>query len=351
MNYFLHEDGYNYEKTASLKPRLDCEEIFKSLNFKPLYYKSISNDNDSFFSRVVQNIEREKNLKKITRKLKKGDSLIVQHPLFRPTFFLKYILKTLNKRGIKTIVLIHDLNFLRLSHVNKLKKIFLFDKDISTLKKYKKIIVHNEKMKSIITDYGISSKKIVCLDIFDYLVSEKDKNENNKSDRIAIAGNLIPEKAGYCYALPENVSFNLYGINFNKVISKNGENVVYKGAFSPDEVELLEGKYGLVWDGNSIETCSGDFGNYLKFNNPHKASLYVAAGLPIIIWSKAALSDFVCKNKIGFKVDSLNEIHDKIDNITDDDYRSIKNNVDEISVKVRHGHYLTEALSNVGIKF
>ena len=36
--------------------------------------------------------------------------------------------------------------------------------------------------------------------------------------------------------------------------------------FLPEElIENLEGSLGLVWDGNTIETCDGPFGNYLRY--------------------------------------------------------------------------------------
>ena len=40
----------------------------------------------------------------------------------------------------------------------------------------------------------------------------------------------------------------------------------YFGSFLPDELPVaLEGGFGLVWDGDSAETCSGVFGEYLRF--------------------------------------------------------------------------------------
>ena len=62
----------------------------------------------------------------------------------------------------------------------------------------------------------------------------------------------------------------------------------------------------------SSETCKGSFGEYLRINNPHKTSLYLASGIPVIIWSKAALAEFIEKNKCGITVDSLYEIADKL---------------------------------------
>ena len=34
-----------------------------------------------------------------------------------------------------------------------------------------------------------------------------------------------------------------------------------------------------MWDGPSPDTCAGVYGAYLRYNNPHKTSLYLAAGL------------------------------------------------------------------------
>lgn len=57
------------------------------------------------------------------------------------------------------------------------------------------------------------------------------------------------------------------------------KNVMYKGSFKPEQIDHIHGSWGLVWDGNSIEGCEGELGNYLKINAPHKISLYIAAEL------------------------------------------------------------------------
>ena len=60
----------------------------------------------------------------------------------------------------------------------------------------------------------------------------------------------------------------------------------------------MDQNFGLVWDGTSLDGCNGRYGEYLKFNNPHKTSLYLSCGIPVIIWKEAALADFVEEHKV-----------------------------------------------------
>ena len=56
--------------------------------------------------------------------------------------------------------------------------------------------------------------------------------------------------------MPARPAYNLYGVGFDE--SRALENEAYFGSFLPDELPAaLEGGFGLVWDGDSAETCSG----------------------------------------------------------------------------------------------
>ena len=113
----------------------------------------------------------------------------------------------------------------------------------------------------------------------------------------------------------------------------------------PDElIKNLIGKYGLVWDGDSIETCSGGKGEYLKINNPHKLSLYLAVGLPVIIWDEAAEAEFVLRENVGFTIKSLYELPEKMESISDNDYKIMKKNAEIVGARLRNGEYMTRAL-------
>ena len=103
----------------------------------------------------------------------------------------------------------------------------------------------------------------------------------------------------------------------------------------------------MVWDGESSNTCSGNFGEYMRYNNPHKVSLYVASEIPVVIWKEAALASFVLENNIGIAIESINEIYREISKLTDENYNNMKANIKNIAQKVRDGYFLTRALKQV----
>lgn len=77
---------------------------------------------------------------------------------------------------------------------------------------------------------------------------------------------------------------------------------------------------------SSTETCSGSYGKYLRINNPHKVSLYIAAGIPVVIWKEAALCSLIEENALGFGISSLDELEEALKS-HEHLYQSYRNNV------------------------
>ena len=170
-----------------------------------------------------------------------------------------------------------------------------------------------------------------------------------KSDNpsIAIAGYLAKEKSGYIYKILDkknkNLVINLYGNKYDETIKK--EHMVYHGSFTPEELpNYLIGDFGLVWDGLEANSCVGNTGEYLKYNNPHKTSLYLSSNMPVIVWKKAAIADFIIKNNVGIVVDNLFELEEKISSITLKEYEQICKNTQIISKQLKEGYYFYKAL-------
>lgn len=274
----------------------------------------------------------------IADNLKEDSYLILQLPLLDDTEGLYKIFDIKKKKNIKIIGIVHDINIVRGNPTEYDFRQYKVLKEVPDV-----LIVHNMYMAKMLADRGFDSDRLVNLDIFDYLIP--DYKEIKESEGIVIAGNLMESKAGYVYQINKinNVTFNLFGANYNA--QKTFNNINYFGAFLPDElIKNLTGKYGLVWDGDSIETCSGGKGEYLKINNPHKLSLYLAVGLPVIIWDEAAEADFVLRENVGFTVRSLYELPGKMSDISDNNYEIMKKNVETVGARLRNGEYLTRAL-------
>ena len=251
---------------------------------------------------------------------------------------------------MKVYFIIHDLEALRYANLDTVPlkhKIRVHLQESSLLKIADGVIAHNPIMKSVLVDKGIAEDKIVSLGIFDYLIPDfQEKSGQTKDQPIIVAGNLAQEKAGYLYVLPETPIYNLYGVGFDK--SRALENEAYFGSFLPDELPAaLEGGFGLVWDGDSAETCSGVFGEYLRYNNSHKASLYLASGFPLVVWKQSALSRFMLENGCGIAVESLHDLKNTIENLSDADYQELIANAKNIGKKIRDGFYLTSALKEL----
>ena len=282
--------------------------------------------------------QTEQSWKCIADGLKENSILILQLPLADDTEGIYKILTMKKEKKVKIIGIIHDVNILRGNPTDYDFRQYKVLKELPDV-----LIVHNKYMMKELYNKGFDINKMVNLEIFDYLMPSHRRIQI--SDGIVIAGNLMKSKAAYVYQINkiQGVSFNLFGANY---IEKNSySNINYFGAFLPDDlINNLQGKYGLVWDGNSIETCSGGKGEYLRINNPHKLSLYLAVGIPVIIWDEAAEAEFVIKEHVGITVKSLYDLPDKLAAVSDSEYENMKHNAEAVGERLRSGEYMTNAI-------
>ena len=349
MKYYLKEEFLHDHnvKNAGNKARNDVEVIFNRLGYAPLKVRV-----DDWYKMNVLNaqIHKYRALLRAFKRLKKNDDIVIQFPLLHHSLFINSLLKSLKNKGVNIYLLIHDLETLRFVNDKSLPfrmKLRMKLTESDTFHSVTGIIAHNPIMKSVLVDKGVAEDKIVSLGIFDYLIPNfQEKSGLTKDQPIIVAGNLAQEKAGYLYTLPEAPAYNLYGVGFDE--SRALANETYFGSFLPDELPVaLEGGFGLVWDGDSVETCSGFFGEYLRYNNSHKASLYLASGFPLVVWKQSALSHFVLEKGCGIAVESLHDLKEAIDNLSDADYQDLVNNAKRVGQEIRDGHYLKTALNQL----
>lgn len=334
--YYLGNLENNFYDAGN-KARKDCEIIFNKFNMKKikLSYFSINKVSNTFiFKCIEQGIAVILNFKFL---FKRNLLFFFQFPLSRKWGYLYlYNLKNLNP-----VTIIHDLDGVRYKDKEKLEK------EIKYLNKSKYIISHNSKMTELLIRNGVTKNKIKNLNIFDYILKEEDREINKiKTSDICFAGNL--EKSLFIYKLKKikNVKMDVFGINYQE--EKNQGDFNYCGAYPPNEIhKKLSGRYGLIWDGDSLKECNGLYGEYLKYNNPHKFSLYVAAGIPVVTWKKAAIAEFIDKENLGITVDSLYDLEKELLNLSNEEYEEKVKNILKLREKIINGEILTKLIQEI----
>lgn len=305
---------------ASGKAKKDAYDIALRLGFIPSYRPS-SNQSMRILQQMVS-----------LPKFAGSKIIFFQYPAVSEQL-MGMFRKVTSTRSYK-IALIHDM-----SSIQGIKD-YARAREVNFLSIFNCLIVHNERMRDYVNSIGYRGK-IVILELFDYLHDVNHSIMDQPfSNSISFAGNL--GKAKFLRNVG-NLSCNwiLYGVKGEEDYS-SFSNISYKGLLPSDKIQyLMEGDYGLVWDGDSIDTCAGSNGEYLRYNNPHKLSCCIAAGKPIITWKQAAIADFVEKNEIGITVESLEELNG-IDLISG--YDEMKKNVLRIKAEIAAGKYLERAI-------
>lgn len=319
--------------------RADAEEILSGYNFRLMHNYLAGNGQPRktlrhFLSRTWNGLRMYRSFSR-----QKPGCMVIQYP-FVPKGFSGLFRKAL--KGQKIIFLIHDVDSLRSSllHASQVSTA----EDIDWLNRAAVLIVHNHKMEEKLREMGVNRPDFVELGVFDYLI-EGEPQPKKFQRRVTFAGNL--GKSAFLLAwlaADRDYDIDLYGMNWRPE-EHPAEKVSYHGSMPARQLPTaFTGGFGLVWDGDSIETESGMMGEYNKYNNPHKFSLYLASGLPVVVWKKAAVAEIVLKYGIGICVDSLTDLDDSLDKVDKASYERMCQNIIPLQRKVVQGENLQQAM-------
>lgn len=319
------------------KAKEDIDHIMEQHGFRNVAVGSSWNGSvGRFFSKLLTVLL-------LVFRVSKGDVLLVQYP------FKKYypsLCRITHLRGGKVITLIHDLGCFR-------RKKLTIEQEIVKLSRTDVLIVHNESMQQFLTDHGYQ-RPMLTLGIFDYLSDRQPAalptfNADNHWD-VVYAGGLAERKNKFLYILDEhlpadcNFTLHIHGKGLDEEKAATWQHIKSRGFIKSDDfIASSVGQFGLVWDGAGIDECSGDWGVYLKVNNPHKTSFYLRSGKPVVIWKEAALAAFIEREGVGITVGSLTELPPKLQALTAEQYAAMVANVQTIRERLASGYYFETA--------
>ena len=312
--FYIRENLDSTCKNAMYKVRIDMMNIFNNKGYKSIKtfysYKSYKKNVLSKF--IIQLLSL---FYLVPIFLGKKCNFIIQYPNINGSFYFLCLSKILKIKASNIIVLIHDFDSLR--DIGEAEK----DKQILNLGHY--FIVHNKVMKNLLCkNYSISEEKIFELNLFDYLSTFKTENVKKDFDKnrinIVFAGNLSKSKCltELSKINNSNIYFQLFGVGLDKSILS--DNVKYNGSFSSEELteKICNYNFGLVWDGDSVDSCTGSYGEYLRINTPHKTSMCITSCLPVICWKESAIAQYITENNLGIAVSNLYELSEIFEFLT-----------------------------------
>ena len=352
MIYFTETLYYNHDTlmNALSKGRDDYFEVLRRMGFTKI---SIPVFRKSRFMSVRERIRCERQLahawKDAVKPLRAGDILIIHSPCSEKFLSYSRIIKKLHDRGVKIITITFELETFFVMDYRRLagaKRMLSKRTEAVLFRNSDAMVVHNDVMKRKLGEAGFDTDRMFSVGVMDYLREEElsdDPSGRTGRDRPVIyAGHLTKEKSSFEYDLPPGFRCNLYGPDYTGPVNSD---VQYMGTYDPVELmNVMEGSFGLVWEGDSAEGCCGAYGDYLTFNNPHKIALYLSSGIPVIVWSGAAMADFVRKERCGLIVDDLYSVPGIIGSMTDEEYEAMRLNACRTGRDMRGGRHIREAV-------
>ncbi len=338
--------GASGARHAGNKAREDASVVLADMGARPIKVECDEGE-ASYIGKAISHIERYRRWKRALYAVAGGDCVVFQMPLISHTVLASRLLRRCRARSIRTVALIHDVESLRVVSGEDGLSFRMRCEEVGFLKCCDVVICHNESMRRTLCDrFGLDEGRCVALGLFDYLIPDgqaPDPGQFAPDKPVIVAGNLSPEKAGYLYSGDFPLEANLYGVNFDEEKASAGTR--YQGSYLPDELpKAMSGSFGLVWDGDSCGSCAGDYGEYLRINNPHKASLYLACGIPVIVWSESALSPLVGDMGVGLAVSSLPELPGRLGALGPEGVQGMYVEAAKVSTRLRSGDFLKAAM-------
>lgn len=334
MRYCYISRNYHNPKSAGGKAKSDIEDILQKMGAHNLGWKRTCYKN-----KILEFILNLSGVIKAALSMRKGDVVVLQYPVKK---YLKFLCWATHFSGGKVVAVIHDLGAFRSKRITS-------QEEANRLQGADVIICHNEKMKQILLDMGIT-RPLVCLGIFDYLggiCQDKDMAQESGEHSVYFMGQLASSSNQFIYnlsALLKTTTFHLFGNKFEQELLPTDCTTSYHGfAVDMDIIQNPPAEFGLSWYGESLTFGKGKIGEYMSINNPHKVSLYLRCGTPVILWKHAGLAEFVDREQCGLLVDSLENLDDQLNTLTKEQISSMCANARRVGSLIAKGHYFETA--------
>lgn len=310
---------------GALKAKDDYAKIAQASGFSRL---PLERYNDQRFSKT----ERQKRIEEALKLIVPGDTVVHQFPTYMSADFEAEWLTAIKDKKANYVLLIHDFEPFRVTKANPT--------EFTLAQKADLIITHSEAMSQYLAKMGVNKKTIVQ-PLFDYLGPNPPLASYQKILNYAGTWQKAPWLQDY-----QGPALKLFGNRPKKWRDwQTPADIEWTGNFEPDDIQNhLDSGFGLLWD-SDFDTLH--YQSYTKINAPHKASLYLKAGLPLIAWQESHIGRLIDRYQIGFTINDLDELEDLMKTLTADQYQSWQANLLPLREQVSEGFFTKTTLEAV----
>ncbi|RYZ24016.1 MAG: hypothetical protein EOO16_02805 [Chitinophagaceae bacterium] len=308
---------------------VDIERVLLADGWQPIAF----GDQENFGP--AAKVRRTARMLRYLASIPKGASLLLQWPVYAGQSRL--LLRGLRRfrPDVRIVCFLTDINGLKDADAA------LLDAELQVFRRLNYFIAHNDVMRHWLLEQ-VPGARVATIDFFDFLAPVAGRDRAPEPS-LCFAGNL--EKSpfvGQLGALP-GLRFHLYGAG--TPFLPLADNCHHHGTYAPAQLPgLVKGAFGLVWDGTGIDGHEGALGTYARWISPHKLSLYILAGLPLVCHSASAAAQLADKYGIGISVNSLYEVEERIAGVSSPAYAAMRDRMRALAPAIATGGRLRAAL-------
>lgn len=311
------------QASAAAVAMKNVNTIAKSMGFNELgfYVYPVSTDSD-----------RDLNMRfdGILASIWHDDIVVLQHPTWNDLRYEEvFIRKVRSYSNTKLIIFVHDVISLMLN----LNEGILRD-SINIYNKADVLILPSRELHEFLISKGLTAKKVIYQEVWDYPITLHDMPVEFVR-KLHFLGNA--QRYPFIKQWNGNTSIELYGSTpftddprfiFNPIIKS--DLLVYK---------IDRKGFGLIWAGDEQY-------EYAKYNNPFKLGTFLAAGVPVIVQKGTHAEQFVKKHNVGFIAESLEEVDNIVQTISEEEFWAVFKNVSSIQYLIANGYYTRKLLND-----
>ncbi|MDE6973002.1 MAG: sugar transferase [Lachnospiraceae bacterium] len=271
-----------------------------------------------------------------------NDTVIFQSPTWNGIAFDERLMLQLSAYGgLKKIFFIHDIPPL-MFEANR----WLLKQYIDLYNRADLIILPSENMANFLRTEGLNVSKIVVQKMWDFPVSIDFSIHPQFKRVISFAGDANMDKFSFVKEWKYDTVKLL--VTAAEGDWQHDEKVEFIGWFR-DQNRLANalrgnGGFGLLWTEHEYTR------EYMRLCACFKVSLYIAAGIPVIVPDSIPEANTIVRKNLGFAVTTLDEAIDKVESITEEQYGQMIKNVAEFGELVRGGFFTKKLLTDAVFK-